>query len=323
MVGLTKEEAEKRLFKVKDADGLRDLIQQLDINTHGKTTILYSGMLDSGMHTSQIIDQLKNNSSLRLIDNTEASKFLADATVDDSPLNRKLKQIFGVKGRDELPSQAYEFLFGSNSNGSRQPNGAWDAISKRFVDGAVGDVRVLGGFGMDSGRVFAATELPALLNNPKVRSVNGIPTSVLRSIEQTEGMGRAFEHIKNIAGLDAAGTKLAPDNIEFWLKFNSPDRKFITYDYFDNLKKTYLNLSPEMQKSIDRTSRYLASANDKITNYLSALGHAMWGIGFFIASEEVQVALDRGDAGEARRILLEFVGVRKISDNILELFFGK
>ncbi|WP_255306990.1 hypothetical protein [Gilliamella sp. Bif1-4] len=40
MVGLTKEEAEKRLFKVKDVDGLRDLIQQLDINTHGKTTTL-------------------------------------------------------------------------------------------------------------------------------------------------------------------------------------------------------------------------------------------------------------------------------------------
>jgi hypothetical protein len=36
MVGLTKEEAEKRLFKVKDANGLRDLIQQLDL----KTTIL-------------------------------------------------------------------------------------------------------------------------------------------------------------------------------------------------------------------------------------------------------------------------------------------
>jgi hypothetical protein len=36
MVGLTQQEAEKRLFKVKDVDGLRDLIQQLDI----KTTIL-------------------------------------------------------------------------------------------------------------------------------------------------------------------------------------------------------------------------------------------------------------------------------------------
>ncbi len=33
MVGLTKEGAEKLLFKIKDADGLRDLIQQLDINT--------------------------------------------------------------------------------------------------------------------------------------------------------------------------------------------------------------------------------------------------------------------------------------------------
>ncbi|WP_141674035.1 hypothetical protein [Gilliamella sp. Occ3-1] len=100
------------------------------------------------MHTSEIIDQLKNNSTLRLIDNTEASKFLSEALTKNSPLNRKLKQIFGADKWGELPSQAYEFLFGSNSNGTRQPNGAWDAISKRFVDGAVGDVRVLGGFGM-------------------------------------------------------------------------------------------------------------------------------------------------------------------------------
>jgi Ca2+-binding RTX toxin-like protein len=320
MVGLTKDEAEKRLFKVKDVDGLRDLIQQLDINTHGKTTILYSGWLDSGVHTSQIIDQLKNNSSLRLIDNTEASKFLSDALSNGSPLNRKLKQIFGEGKQKQLPSQAYEFLYGSNSNGTRQPNGAWDAISKRFVDGAVGDVRVLGGFGMDSGRVFGATELPALLNNPKVTSVNGIPTSVLKSIEQTEGMGRAFEHIKNIAGLDAAGAKLAPDNVKSWLKLYEPDGKFNS-EYLNNLKDTYNNLSPEMRKSVNQTSKYLASAGEKIAKRLPILGYIMTGIGFGFASAEAQAALDRGDVNEARGILLEF-GVKEISGNILGALAG-
>ncbi|NUF50341.1 calcium-binding protein, partial [Gilliamella sp. ESL0250] len=320
MAGLTKEGAEKLLFKVKDANGLRDLIQQLDINTHGKTTILYSGMLDSGVHTSQIIDQLKNNSSLRLIDNTEASKFLSDAFLINSPLNRKLKQIFG-KGEDsQLSNKAIEFLFGSNSNGTRQPNGAWDAISKRFVDGAVGDVRVLGGFGMNSGRVFGATELPALLNNPKVTSVNGIPTSVLKSIEQTEGIGRAFEHIKNIAGLDAAGTKLAPDNVKSWLKLNEPDGK-LNSEYINNLKDAYHNLSPEMRKSVNRTSKYLASAGEKIAKRLPIVGYIMTGIGLGIASAEAQAALDRGDADEARGILLEF-GVKEISGNILGALAG-
>lgn len=54
---------------------LRLLIGQLDTNTHGSVTVLYSGSLNgSDQHSMDAIAQLKANPELRILDNTEAFK---------------------------------------------------------------------------------------------------------------------------------------------------------------------------------------------------------------------------------------------------------
>ncbi|HSD40081.1 MAG TPA: putative Ig domain-containing protein [Rhodocyclaceae bacterium] len=67
-----------------------------------------------------------------------------------------------------------------NADGTRTP-GMWDIASKSLADAAVGDVRTITPFA-DAGKVFAKTELPALLANSKVTSINGISRSVLIAI---------------------------------------------------------------------------------------------------------------------------------------------
>ena len=156
MAGLTAAEAEKKLSGIKDAEGLRNLINQLDVSTHGSKTILYSGQVND-IHSSKIINALQKDPNYRVIDNTEAAKFLGTADQNGSPLNRKLKAIFGADG-GKLSNQAIEFLFGSQQNGVRQNNGAWDIVSEKFVSGASGNVRVIGH--RDPNRVFAETERP-------------------------------------------------------------------------------------------------------------------------------------------------------------------
>ena len=156
MVGITQAEAEKKLSSIKDTEGLRNLLNQLDVSTHGSTTVLYSGMVN-GVHSTKIINALQKDPNYRVIDNTEAAKFLSTADQKSSPLGKKLREIFPSKNR-ELSREAIEFLFGSQQNGVRQNNGAWDIVSEKFVSGASGNVRVMGH--MDPNRVFAETERP-------------------------------------------------------------------------------------------------------------------------------------------------------------------
>ncbi|BBV65566.1 TPA: hypothetical protein N2N50_004155 [Kluyvera ascorbata] len=121
--------------------------------------VLYSGVLGevgstseavSIVRASDIVNDLKNNPDIRLIDKTEASAFLSNPALDDI-----LFQIFG-DDRYNVGSKSNQFLFGEIIDGVRQPNGAWDIISQRFVAETTGEVRLLVGMNTDPTRVFGA-----------------------------------------------------------------------------------------------------------------------------------------------------------------------
>jgi hypothetical protein len=74
---LTAQQANQELAKVTTVDQLRNLINQLSIEAEGKTTILYSGSTANGVSNADIIQgMLRNGDDIRVIDNTEAEKFL-------------------------------------------------------------------------------------------------------------------------------------------------------------------------------------------------------------------------------------------------------
>ena len=90
MAGLTQAEAEEKLSGIKDAKGLRNLINQLDVSTSGSKTVLYSDIVND-TQSKNIIKKLQKDSNYRIIDNTEAAKFLNTANQEGSPLNKKLR----------------------------------------------------------------------------------------------------------------------------------------------------------------------------------------------------------------------------------------
>ncbi|SHG54602.1 calcium-binding protein, partial [Xylella fastidiosa] len=156
-----------------------------DIHSSGSITVLYSGYTANGLDNSQIIQgMLHNGDDIRVIDTTEAARFLnVDPTTPNwnKPLYQKLEQIIGGKP-DKWGTPANQFLFGEKAaDGTRLPNGAWDTISARFVNETVGEVRTLTG-GASVNGVFNQTELPRLLNNPNITSVDGLPIADLRRL---------------------------------------------------------------------------------------------------------------------------------------------
>jgi len=154
-MALTAQQANQELAKVTTVDQLRNLINQLSIEAEGKITILYGGSTANGVSNADIIQgMLRNGDDIRVIDKTEAAKFLQ---VDDKlpgynrELAEKLRSILGGDPSDRTsPSASNKFLFGDkDANGTRIPNGAWDDISGRFIDATVGEVRTLtGGAGL-------------------------------------------------------------------------------------------------------------------------------------------------------------------------------
>ncbi|WP_434428574.1 RTX toxin [Xylella fastidiosa] len=89
-MSLTAEQANALLDSITTKEQLRDLINQLDIHSSGSITVLYSGYTANGLDNSQIIQgMLHNGDTIRVIDTTEAAKFL-NISPDDPHKNNAL-----------------------------------------------------------------------------------------------------------------------------------------------------------------------------------------------------------------------------------------
>ena len=162
----TVEQVNMLLAKVNTEGELRSLIEQLDVEVTGRVTLLYSGPIGGGASAADVVEAMvAQNEEVRVIDKTEAARFL---DIDrNEVLEDTLRRIFADDPL-EKGSRANQFLFGAtDADGRRIANGAWDIVSEQFVSATTGDVITLTPF-TDPMRVFGATELPALLDNPEV-----------------------------------------------------------------------------------------------------------------------------------------------------------
>lgn len=132
----TLEQANTLLAGISTEAELRNLISQLDINATGQVTILYSGRVSGGVSSRDIIKgMLSNGDDIRVLDQTEAARFLDMER--NTVFTDALKRIF--HDNPSTPgSTANQFL-----NGTK---GAWDIISANFAAETVGEVRTLTSF---------------------------------------------------------------------------------------------------------------------------------------------------------------------------------
>jgi RTX calcium-binding nonapeptide repeat (4 copies) len=217
-MGLTRAQAIDRLDKITTADQLRELIQQLDTKGSPGTTIFWSGSAGeygegrkNKISARELAESLqKGNSGFRTLETTEAGKFLnfsRDSQFFNQQLDNKLKNIFN--NNQQLID---DFLYGTidPQTKHRRPTGIWDDVSRKFAEETKGDVRlIIGGAGAD--RIFAQTELKALLNNPEVRTIEGIPRTSLKLLESRENIDSVFRLLSGISEVSTGMIRIGVD----------------------------------------------------------------------------------------------------------------
>lgn len=198
-----------------NATSLRELISALDVSASGSVTVLYSGTVND-VSATDIALGLKNDPSVRVIDKTEAAKFL---DLDrNTALADALRELFG--GNPKLPgTPANAFLFGATENGVRVPNGAWDVVSGKFVDATTGPVKILTETYREES-VFKQTELPKLLaklqSGTDITEISGISRAKLLEMVAT---GDLSSLVLNAAKKETILSKAGIGNTSTFLNF--------------------------------------------------------------------------------------------------------
>ncbi len=163
------------------------LVEQVNADSPGRVTVLYSGRLGGGLSTEDVAKELKASvQDVRIINNSQAAELLTSREFQDaaSGLDGVLPSEFKDAG---YSSPTTKWLY-------HPTDGPWAQASARFADGARGDVRVVVP-NAAPGRVFGATELPRILANEQVTSVEGLPRPMLAQLHAREGQQAVFEMV--------------------------------------------------------------------------------------------------------------------------------
>jgi len=210
MANLTAEEAQQKLNSISSPEELKTLIDDLSVEVEGKTpnaqTVLYSGQIikeDTRINTSSIASELSDNPNFRLIDDTEADRFLASVYIKDEShpdfkmgedLRKELTEHFGGNPLDRgTPSNTYY----NQANG-----GAWDSVSKNFVESTQGHVVTLLGDNASTDRIFFQTELQAVRENPSITHIDGIEKQTLfNELNKLESPQHQVNYFKSFMNL--------------------------------------------------------------------------------------------------------------------------
>ena len=249
--------------KQKKITALRELINSLDVKSEGNITLLYSGMMNKDIHSTYIIDAVITGENNRVLDKTEAFKFLDFDGQKGEPKNKYLKEVLESIFGDDVDfreGEVNEFIFGKENPGSLRTNGAFDWVSENFAKETKGRVIAIVP-NASSGRTFGQTELKALLQNPDVTHINGLEKSLLLgNIDPlkitTKELTNIFDEVKaaSIMQIRAAGLHLMenasnidPRALNKYIEYASMDFKdFMSLPIF---RETLENIDTEFKKA--------------------------------------------------------------------------
>ncbi len=140
---------------------LRKSLDSMSTTVDGTTSgILYSGWITEDFHSGKAAEDVAlENGKVARINDTDAYKLLNS-------------EEFELAYKKANPKD-FAVLFDTDRTLRTGPNSLWDHISRKFAAGLSGDVMTVTP-NADARRVFAQTELPTLLENPKVKRINGV-----------------------------------------------------------------------------------------------------------------------------------------------------
>jgi hypothetical protein len=165
---------------------LRALAAMVDADSAGRLTVLYSGPAAHKLSSAEVIGaMIRGGDDIRVIDNTEIARFLTSDDFLHAAARVHHLSDFEPLLRGTYRGPATDWLY-------HPTEGPWADASARFADATVGEVRVIAS-NADPGRTFGAVEVPHLLANPKVTTIEGIPRETLVARQAAYGTQAAFE----------------------------------------------------------------------------------------------------------------------------------
>jgi hypothetical protein len=181
---LTSDQAIDLLHKTPSAyttpDQLRALAARVDANATGRLTVLYSGEVGKGVRSNDVIKGMVTaGEDVRVINKSQAAAFM-----ESKDFIGAVAKAYGIPFAS-LESGKYR---GPASNWLYHPTqGPWADASVRFADLTKGEVRAVVSGASPSG-IFGMTELPRLIANPQVTTIEDIPRQTLAKVVAAQGV---------------------------------------------------------------------------------------------------------------------------------------
>ncbi len=174
---------------------LQDLAGRVDVSDAAgdKVSVLYTGRVDADSANSiakGIVNQ--HNTSLGIIDVTDAKDLFEDFIFTNA-LEDAIKA-----DNPTLPQNQIDILV--NNELFKTDGGMWSIASENLASQASGDVMVILSPEADSSRIFGEIELPKLLNNTAVSTINSIDRLDLKDIFDNQGIDAAMNNVEIIGG---------------------------------------------------------------------------------------------------------------------------
>jgi|JI8StandDraft_1071087.scaffolds.fasta_scaffold00666_3 hypothetical protein len=174
--------------KYQTPETLRALARQVSVESPGQVTVLYSGRVADRVSAWNIVKAMEEaGEDVRLIDRTEINSFLNSREFTRAAAVAHGVTVDDMRRGDPIAKAANDWLY-------HPTDGPWADASARFADATRGEVKVIAS-GAAPDRVFAQTELPRILANPEVTTIEGIPRETLAARQSTHGTQAAFEMI--------------------------------------------------------------------------------------------------------------------------------
>ena len=174
--------------KYQTPETLRSLARQVSVESPGQVTVLYSGRVADRVSAWNIVKAMEEaGEDVRLIDRTEINSFLNSREFTRAAAVAHGVTVDDMRRGDPVAKAANDWLY-------HPTDGPWADASARFADATRGEVKVIAS-GAAPDRVFAQTELPRILANPEVTTIEGIPRETLAARQSTHGTQAAFEMI--------------------------------------------------------------------------------------------------------------------------------
>lgn len=283
--------------------------------------LLYSGDMPDGTRSVEVASAIQNSGGGITVGKSEVGKLLnsneflrvLDEAVrlelfGDPDFTPVLQEDFDkIEAKKNL---ALNGIDGPSKFDSRvpTPNSMWDLASRKFVEDAVGNFRIIAPGPVSDLSVYYVSELPALLDNPNIKEIDGIPRVELVEVRDKLGLDRVKHFISANSLQQVYFSSLTSGNVSGYLELTpeSIAEQLKDPNKFKAWTEHLQSLTPEQRASFELGAKAWSSPElklnigSRIFNKLPVVGAVL---GFTLAAMQASEAEAAGDSEGAKEIM--------------------